>query len=564
MVKIKRFISDPQLSTNVPALQSGSEFTGVSKALEKASVAVQNQAVAMQAVNAFNQNTKARVRYATRVFEREQLSLDDPEHATNAERAMVDMQRFMDEEAATIDDPEQRNKFTLTATTQRLEAGRRISNKADTKLVREQKNDYEVFMDVSTEKIHEYRFLDPDSIAANDLAAEVVKMTAEMEGTGVIFPDVATERLNTFKVAIQEGQATYDLDHANTQDQFDLIRARFESDFYGLGQTENEKRLKLLDSFEKRKAQDALDAQELGYLENFRDVLDRMTPEGEQIPTTRAEILNRAANGEGKLEGGIPPESAQVLIAIIDNGDKTQKEIIDRFDDIQTFAANTRLTTQYYDLNISDNANKTGANLEKARIDDQPLGEIKKFIAQVVTDLDNDEIPLSDATKYINMVMKEFSFKSDVQARDHRDAKRAAFTTYKQFMGINIPFTGVTDETAQQKAINNIRSEMVNEFFGEMEKSAKTEEVQGILTKLKEAYASKTNPSIINVLGTPNGVGSKGKSVTEIFDEKSDVKPDLKLKASEVNFRDGTDADGNRFRYFFNREGQAIRAVPIK
>jgi hypothetical protein len=562
MVKIKRYDSKAELTTKTTApIVQPSNFMDDLKAVEGLGDFMIKKAEAFQKVRNLNQRTKARIGFGEALYDYELSANQDPDYSTVEERSEKNTTKIVNQFANTIDDEQTRNEFLLFAEGQRRSTMRRIGTQANSRLLKAQKDDYEVEMDQFTKRINQLQF-QGNFDDARELAKEALVYTEEMERTGVIFPEVATERVKTLQDAITaKGQAQYEIDNMKNKNDMDIVGLRLEKNLYKLDQKTLSEQREEYKKIKKNLEGDEKDLLDTQYIDNLQKVLNNK----EMTPEQQIEVLREAVKlGEAEMPGGVDPKAGRGVIAQIKAQSKT---ITDQRADamkIREPAAKGIIKSSYQALNLDDNK-KPADTPEgiKQRMNDGKLEDVKEHLKLITTLLNKQMITPETAgeemAKASELLKRRLTDQEKVLFQEKENASRIIKNRFGLFPYKSKEVAADFIENSQE-VLDDIRYKLYNTFMDELDSAESSQEVKNAVKHYKEMFMNLYVPSSLNVTdGVPNGVGSATTPVETINDEPSTAKPDANLKPKKTGLETKIyEKGGIRKRVIF-RDG-----IPIK
>ncbi len=571
MVKIKRFSGKQELTTKATAPQvNPNAFTGDLKALEALGDFFVQKAEAFQKVKNLNQKTKTKISFGATVDQLEDAFKNDPDLDTVSARSQQAYSKAIEDHAKGIDDELTRNQFLLFAESQAIDARNRIDTVTNHRILQRQKDDFEVGMTQDTIKINKLQF-EGRHDDAQRLAQEKIADIAEMRRTFVIFPSVATARLDTLKESISgEGQMQYELDHMRTNSDMAVVAEHLTNNIYKLDKKTLSEKGTEFKTIQKALLGDQKSLRSIGYLENLAKITKGVDEQGNEIPLDiQIAVLRQAIkNGAAGLENGVDPIlGAKVLAQAV----AKKGTITDRRTEEQKWQAvggkaileMSRLGLGTDDNKIINPKNSKEIKDQKAqRSNDANIERVQTHFQLIVDLLDKGILKPGEAGKEMGKELELLLRRQDEKSEALFSVKKDAATEVtKGFFGIGKASIVSKEFLDRAQSVKDRQKIIVlNDFFEQLDEAATTDEVKGVVAQFKQMMTLVIAPSTINIKdGTPNGVVSADKPAEQINDLESTAKPDtvLKPKNIEVSTQLFLDKEGNTIKVTFE-DGEPI------
>jgi hypothetical protein len=539
MVKIKTFNNTTRLTTQPTAPKvNPSEFTGAIKETEKLGEFFVKKAEAFQQVANLSERTKARTNFGRQVLALQDEFAKDTDPATASQRSQQALQVLVEENAKTIGDEKTRQEFLLFAESKALQVQGNIQSTANSSLLQIAKDDYEIQMDDYTDEINKLQSLEKNEEAAT-LAQEAIMLTADMENKLIIFPDVAAERLKTFEEATSKlGQAQYEIDNMQTNEDMDLVKQRLDANTYKLDKKDLSEKKTEFNKIAKALKGDLSDLNEIDHINNLQAIVtNKELTNAQKIEATRKAVIN----GEAGLPGGVDPTAGRGVITQLIAQGKTVTDQRTEEQKVKTTPATSAILVSRARLNLDDNGKKTGEKLEEAQENDGKLETIQAHIKFAVSQFEQGNIDIETFGKELDYVAELTNRRFNEEEKLLFEAQRqAVIQTIPKFNLLGIPIG--EKEILSKAFIDNPKTgaerrklSLINAFMDGIYKTTSTQEIRTVLNQYKEGLVGVLAPETINTRGgAPNGVGSADKPIETLADQPSSAEVDKPIKKKKV------------------------------
>jgi hypothetical protein len=542
MVKIKRFDSKQELTTKATAPQvNPSQFTGDLKATEQLGEFFIKKGEAFQKVHNFNHKTNVKISFGKTADQLEDAFKNDTDLGTVSQRSEQAYSKLVEEHAKLIDDDVTRSEFLLFAESQAIDARNRIETITNNRLLKQQKNDFEVNLEQDTERINKLQF-EGRHDDAQRLAQESLAGIAEMERTFVIFPEVATERVNTLKDSISgKGQITYEIENMKTDSDIAVVEQHLnpKTNIYGLTAKELTESTADFNKIKKDMIADRKEISEEQQILNLQNIVNLENEDGTPASADdKIKLIEKAIqNGAANLPNGVDPTLGRAVKTQLVAQSKTVTDQRTKEKKLQTTAGEAAVNMAKATLRIDNNTSKDPVTLKQQQLDDAKLETVQKYYKGLVKLLDDEVITL-------DIFGEGLAFGAELLDRNLTKEAKALFQqkqktqmiTVKKFKIFPVDVVDPEFLKRERTETENLKLQAFNKFSKELYQASDTPEIKAAVKNFSDAFVLLTAQETINVSdGTPNGTANATTPAVKLTDEPSTATAQKTLKPRKSN-----------------------------